>query len=93
VTVVAVAFIRMWSRWLDRRGHTAPPGPDVTPRLDRIEQAIEAVAIEVERISEGQRYTNKMMHEGRALPAPGLPDRWPAAAEREPVPARRQGEE
>lgn len=93
VTIVSVAFIRMWSRWLDRRSQPAPAGPDVTPRLDRIEQAIEAVAIEVERISEGQRYTSKMLHDARALPAPGLPDRWPAAAEREPVPARRQGEE
>lgn len=94
VTIISVAFIRMWSRWLERRSQAAPAAPpDVTPRLDRIEQAIEAVAIEVERVSEGQRYTNKMMHEGRALPAPGLGDRWPAVAEREPVPARRPGED
>lgn len=93
VTIISLGIIRPWARWLDRRAHAAPPGPDVTPRFDRIEQAIEAVAIEVERISEGQRYTSKIMHDARALPAPDLPDRWPVAAEREPVPARRPGEE
>jgi hypothetical protein len=30
-----------------------------------MEQAIEAVAIEVERISEGQRFTTKLLSEGR----------------------------
>ena len=93
VTIVALGIIRPWARWLDRRAHAAPAGPDMSPRLDQIEQAIEAVAIEVERISEGQRYTNKIMTDARALPAPGLPERWPAVAEREPVPARRQGED
>lgn len=92
VTIISVAFMRMWSRRLDRRAHQAPPGPDMSPRLDRIEQAIEAVAIEVERISEGQRYTSKMLHDARALPAPGLAERWPAAAEREALHVPRQGE-
>jgi hypothetical protein len=31
--------------------------------MERLEQAIEAVAIEVERISEGQRYTTKLLGE------------------------------
>jgi hypothetical protein len=30
-------------------------------RLERIEQAVDAVAIEVERISEGQRFTTKLL--------------------------------
>jgi hypothetical protein len=34
---------------------------DVTDRLERIERAVEAVAIEVERISEGQRFTTKLL--------------------------------
>jgi hypothetical protein len=32
-------------------------------RLARLEQAVEAIAIEVERISEGQRFTTKLLSE------------------------------
>ena len=32
-------------------------------RLSRIEQSIDAVAIEIERISEGQRFTTKLLSE------------------------------
>lgn len=32
-------------------------------RLARIEQAVDAIAVEVERISEGQRFTTKLLSE------------------------------
>ena len=32
-------------------------------RLERVEQAVESIAVEVERISEGQRYVTKLMSE------------------------------
>jgi hypothetical protein len=32
-------------------------------RIARLEQAVEAIAIEVERISEGQRFTTKLLSE------------------------------
>jgi hypothetical protein len=35
-------------------------------RLARLEQAVEAIAIEVERISEGQRFTTKLLTERAA---------------------------
>lgn len=44
--------------------------PDLAPRLARIEQAIEAVAIEVERISESERYSARLLTER-------LPERAP----------------
>jgi len=46
------------------------PG-EVMNRLERIEQAVDAIAVEVERISEGQRFTTKLLSEGRgnALPS------------------------
>jgi hypothetical protein len=37
-----------------------PAPQDLGPRLERIEQGIEAVSIEIERISESQRYLLKM---------------------------------
>lgn len=45
---------------------------EVTSRLERIEQSLEAVAIEVERISEGQRFTTKLLSEGRGSASPAL---------------------
>jgi hypothetical protein len=44
---------------------------EVMNRLERIEQAVDAIAVEVERISEGQRFTTKLLSDTRsdALPA------------------------
>ena len=41
---------------------------------ERLEQAVEAIAIEVERISEGQRFTTKLLAERRD-PAPEIETR------------------
>ena len=47
-----------------RRAPRATPVPsDVTMRLERIEQAVDTIAIEVERISEGQRFVTRLMAE------------------------------
>ena len=72
---IAAVFIgtplaRAYARRMDRKGVAGPTtGPEVVPRLDRIEQAVDAIALEVERISEGQRYVTKLMAEQRALPS------------------------
>ncbi len=47
--------------------------PDILLRLERMEQGIDAIAVEVERISEGQRFTTKLLSE-RGAPA-ALPTR------------------
>ncbi len=49
------AFIRRWER------QPAKMSDDSARRLESIEQAVEAVAVEVERISEGQRFTSKLL--------------------------------
>jgi len=49
--------------------------PSVTEaRLARIEQAVDAIALEVERISEGQRFTTKLLSE-QSRPLPKAPAR------------------
>jgi hypothetical protein len=50
---------------------TATPRADA--RLARLEQAVDAIALEVERISEAQRFTSKLLNEqarAQANPAP-----------------------
>lgn len=53
-----------WARRISRRAPAPPPiSNDVTARLERIEQAVDAIAIEIERVSEGQRFVTKIMAE------------------------------
>lgn len=62
-----------WSRRLWKRG-AAPVSTEMpaelTDRLSRMEQAIDAVAVELERVGEGQRYVTRVFSEQqRALGA------------------------
>ena len=60
--VILFPLVRAWGKRLENRG--APPAvmpADVTARLERIERAVESVAVEVERISEGQRFVTKVL--------------------------------
>lgn len=52
------------SRMLWKRGSMpkyVPPSPENAQRLERMEQAIDSIAIEIERVSEGQRFVTRLM--------------------------------
>ena len=68
VIIVGLPIARAMGRRMDRQG-AAPPklATEQAERIARIEQAVDAMAIEVERISEGQRFVTKLLTE-RALP-------------------------
>lgn len=68
VIAIGIPLARAFGRWLDRRGQRPAVPADVTARLQRIEEAVETVALEVERISEGQRFTSRLMAEMRQAP-------------------------
>ena len=73
---VGLPLARAWARRMDRNSAGARPLPfpsDVTDRLERIEHAVESVAIEVERISEGQRFTTKLLTDRGDGAATALP--------------------
>lgn len=60
--IILFPLMRALGRILERRA--APPqrlAPGVEAQLQRIEQAVETMAVEVERISEGQRFTAKLL--------------------------------
>jgi hypothetical protein len=72
ITAVAVVFmlvvlmpitIATCARLLKPLRHAPPPPADPlsNARLDRLEQAMDAIAIEIERISEGQRFVTKVL--------------------------------
>lgn len=56
-------FFRTIQKWLDVRRAPAAFPRETADRLARIENAIEAMAVEVERISEGQRFTTRLLSE------------------------------
>ena len=62
------------ARRLWKRPAAAPAGgmpAELTDRLNRLEQAVDAVAVELERVGEGQRYVTRVFTEGqRALGSP-----------------------
>lgn len=62
---VGAPLARAFAKRMERES-SAKVSPEVTSRLERIEQAVDAIAIEVERISEGQRFTTKLLTERAA---------------------------
>jgi hypothetical protein len=79
-TVATIAVTALVTRAFARRlEHQAKikMAPEVSSRLERIEQAVDAIAIEVERISEGQRFTTKLLTE-RSAETSRLPERRPS---------------
>lgn len=69
ITTIVLTFARMWFKHLERRSTARVL--DVTTggldqRLERIENAVDAIAIEVERLAEGQRFATRLLSEGTA---------------------------
>lgn len=56
------ARIKRWER------HEQLPATEVAARLARIEQTLDAVAIEVERVTESQRFLTRLGAERQSLP-------------------------
>jgi hypothetical protein len=64
IKVIASAAVRYQEAKLQ---HTSPTmiglASATEARLERMEHAVDAIAIEIERISEGQRFTTKLLSE------------------------------
>ncbi len=69
VTAIGVPIARAFARRMERQPIAPAIPPELAARIERMEQALDSIAIEVERISEGQRFTTKLLSE-RANGAP-----------------------
>jgi hypothetical protein len=70
--VIGRPAVKAWAAKIENESRRPALPPEVATRLERMEQSIDAIAVEVERISEGQRFTTKLLAEAndsRALPA------------------------
>jgi len=63
---------RLWKR--GAIAMTAEMPPELTDRLNRLEQAVDAVAVELERVGEGQRYVTRVFTEGQRALGAGAAD-------------------
>ena len=70
LSVIFYPLTRALVRSMERKAMTSVP-PEIGARLERIEQAVDAIAIEVERISEGQRFTTQLLGDTRKAGALG----------------------
>ncbi|NUP56220.1 MAG: hypothetical protein HOQ19_10325 [Gemmatimonadaceae bacterium] len=63
VIIIGLPLARAMGRRLERRtAAPALPDPAIANQLQRIEQAVEAMSIEIERISESQRFMAKLQN-------------------------------
>jgi hypothetical protein len=65
IIIIGLPLARAFSRRMDRRGGTAQIPNEVSSQLAHLNQAVDAIALEVERISEGQRFTTRLLSEQR----------------------------
>jgi hypothetical protein len=72
VLFASIVFFFFARRLRKRRTRATPPPLENESglRLQRLEQGMEAIAIEIERVSEGQRFVTKLLSEPQPLSTP-----------------------
>ena len=72
--VLGFPIVRLITKWLEPRPVPPRELSTISGRLEKIEAAVDAIAIEVERISESQRFTARLQseHQPPRLPAGGV---------------------
>lgn len=63
VIIIGLPIARALGRRLDRKPYKQALDPGVTEQLQRIENTVESMSIEIERISEAQRYMARLQTE------------------------------
>jgi hypothetical protein len=70
VFAIGIPLTKAYSRKIEAAAKNPGLPPEVASRLERMEQAIDTIAVEVERITEGQRFTTKLLSEGKGAAEP-----------------------
>jgi hypothetical protein len=69
--VLGIPIVRLITKWLEPRPIPPRELSSIDGRLEKIEAAVDAIALEVERISESQRFTARLQSEQQSLRLPG----------------------
>jgi len=71
IMVLGFPVVRLITKWLEPRPVPPKELSNISGRLEKIEAAVDAIAVEVERISESQSFTARLQSEQQArLPGP-----------------------
>ena len=73
VIIIGLPISRAFARRMDRKAVPPQIPTEVTAQLGQLTQAVDAIALEVERISEGQRFTTRLLSEQRDAARHALP--------------------
>jgi hypothetical protein len=73
IIIIGFPLARAFARRMDRRGGSAQISNEVSSQLAHLNQAVDAIALEVERISEGQRFTTRLLSEQKEAARQTLP--------------------
>jgi hypothetical protein len=71
-----VAIVKMWLTHKEKMAGLSAPRDNASlldARLERVEQTVESIAIEMERVSEGQRFVTKLLSERARESSAALP--------------------
>jgi hypothetical protein len=71
--ILLLPLVLAYARRIWRRGNVPTLDLENSPRLQRMELAIESIALEVERIGEAQRFTTKLLADRQSDAAARLP--------------------
>jgi hypothetical protein len=72
IMVLGLPVVRLITRWLEPKPVPPRELSAINERLERIEAAVDTIAVEIERISEAQRFSARLQSEQQAqLPRVG----------------------
>jgi hypothetical protein len=84
VCACALMVVKAWTRRIGNPPNSPSMPRESTERMERMERTIDSVAIEIERISENQRFLTKLLAERSDAPAAGLLPRSGSSRESSP---------
>lgn len=73
IIIIGLPLARAFARRMDRKSATPQISNDVSAQLAHLNQSVDAIALEVERITEGQRFTTRLLSEQRDAARQTLP--------------------
>lgn len=71
--IIGLPISRAFARRMDRKATPSEIPREVSSQLQQLAQSVDAIALEVERISEGQRFTTRLLSEQRDATRHALP--------------------
>lgn len=74
IMVLGLPVVRLITKWLEPRPVPPRELSAINVRLEKIETAVDAIALEVERISESQRFTARLQSEQSTRRLPDTSD-------------------